>query len=106
MTPSASLTAFTMNQNWSGSSFPTPLNTKNFISLAILNCCGGGGGVSEDGGEDGETSCGVGESVMREIRCLIKLIALLGETFVNSSSLCCEGEIKGLDSNSVLPTYP
>jgi len=51
--------ALTMNQNWSGSSFPTPLNTGNFITLAILNCDGGGGGVGRDGGDGCKTSGGV-----------------------------------------------
>ena len=63
MTPCASHTAFTINQNWSGSSFPTPLNNENFIALAILNCGGGGGGL----GEDGETGGGVGGGGMRGI---------------------------------------
>lgn len=64
VTPHSSYTAFTMNQNWYGSSFPTPLNTGNFIALTILNCGGGRGGVVEDGGEDGETGGGVGGSGM------------------------------------------
>jgi len=70
--------------------------------LTILNCGGGRGGVGEDGGEDGETSGGVDGGGMRGIRCLIKLIALLGETFVSSSSLSRGGEIKGLVANSSL----
>jgi len=91
-----------MNQNWSGSSFPTPLNTDNFIVLAILNCGGGGGGVSEDEDEDGG---GVGGSGMRRICFFIKLIALFGETFASSSSLSHRGEIKGLVSSSALPSF-
>ena len=43
--PCASHTTLTMNHNWSGSSFPTPLNTGILITLAILNYGGGGGGV-------------------------------------------------------------
>ena len=74
-----------MNQNLSGPSFPTPLNTKNFIALAILNCGGGGGGVVKYEDEDGETSGGVGGSGMNGIRCFLKRIALLGETFKSSS---------------------
>lgn len=54
MNPFASHTTFTMNQNWSVSSFPTHFNTNNFISLAILNYGGGWGGVGRDGGEDGK----------------------------------------------------
>jgi len=99
VTPCASHTAFTMNQNWYGSSFPTPLNTGKFITLAILNFGGGGGGVGEDRVEDGETGGGVGGGSMRGIHCLIKLITLLGETFVSSSSLSRRGEIKGLNSS-------
>lgn len=51
MTPCASHTALTMNQNWSGSSFPTPLNIGTLIALAILNYGGGRGGVGGDRGE-------------------------------------------------------
>ena len=51
VTPYDSHTALTMNQNWSRSSFPTPLNTDNFIALAILTHSGGGGGIGKDGGE-------------------------------------------------------
>ena len=54
VTHCASHTALTMNQNCSGSSFPTPLNTGSLIALAMLNCGGGGGGVGENGGEAGE----------------------------------------------------
>lgn len=92
--PYASHTALTTNQNWFGSSFPTPLNTDNLIALAILNYGGGIGGVGGDGGEGGETGGGVGGGGKRGILCLIKLTALLRETFVSSSSLSCEGEIK------------
>ena len=105
VTPCASHTSFTMNQNWFGSSFPTPLNTDNFIVLTILNCGGGGGGVGEEGVEDGETGGGVGGSGMHGIRYLIKLIALLGETFASSSLLSHEGERKGLDFSSALPSF-
>ena len=55
VTPCASHTALTTNQNWSRSSFPTPLNIGSLIALAILNRGGGGGGVGGDGGEGGET---------------------------------------------------
>jgi len=81
------------------------LNTNNFIALAILNYGGSRGTVGEGGGEDGATSGGVGGGGMRRIRCLIKLIMLLGEIFVSSSSLFCEGEIKDLVSNSSLPSF-
>ena len=54
VTPCASHTALTTNKNWSGSSFPTPLNTGSLIALAMLNCGCGGGGVGGDGGEGGE----------------------------------------------------
>jgi len=76
-----------MNQNWSRSSFPTPLNTDNFIALTILNCGGGGGGVGADGGEYGETGGGVGGGGRHVIHYLIILTVFLGETFASSSSL-------------------
>ncbi len=97
--------ALTTNQNWSGSSFPYPLNTGNFIMLATLNCGGGRGGVGGDGGEEGETGGGVSGGGMCKICCLIRLIALLGETFTISSSLYRGGEIKGLVSISTLPSF-
>lgn len=55
-----------------------------------------------DGGEDGETAGDVGGGGKHGINCLIRLTTLLGETFVRSSSLFREGEIKGLVSNSSL----
>ena len=100
--PYASHTALTTNHNWSGSSFPTPLNIGIFIALATLNHGGGGSGGGGDGGEGGEMGGGVGGGGKRGIHCLIKLTALLGETFTSSSSLSSEGEIKGLVSNSSL----
>ena len=105
VTPCASDTALNMNQNWFGSSFPTPLNTGSFIVLAILLRGGGRGGMGEDGGEDGETGGGIGGSGMHKIHYFIKLITLLGETFVSSSLLSCRGEIKGLVSSSALPSF-
>lgn len=105
VTPCASHTSFTTNQNCDKSSFPTPLNTGNFIELAILKRGGGGGYTSEDGGEGGEAGGGVGGGGMREILCLIKLIALLGETFLSSSSSPHGGEIKGLVSSFALPSF-
>ena len=55
-----------------------------------------------DGGEGGETGGGVGGGGKCGSLCLIKLTVLLGETFMSSSSLSREGEIKGLFSNSSL----
>ena len=103
MTHCASHTALTMNQNWSGSSFPTPLNTVSLIALAMLNCGVGGGGVGGDGGEGGEAGGGVGGGGNCRMRCLIKLTALLGETQMRSSSLSREGESKGLFPNPSVP---
>jgi len=105
VTPCASHIALSTNQNWSKSSFPTPLNTGNFITLAILNSCGGGGSVGEDGGEDGETGGGVGGSGLCGIRCFVKLITLLCDTFTSSSLLSYGGEIKGIVSSSMLPFF-
>ena len=64
---------------------------------------GEGGEAGGDGGEGGEAGGGVGGSGNCRTHCLIKLTTLLEETFVISSSLSCEGEIKGLFSNSSLP---
>jgi len=91
-----------MNHNWSGSSFPTPLNTSSLIALAILNCGGGKGGVGGDGDEEDEMGGGVGGGGKHGICYLLGLTVLLGETFTSSSSLSREGEIKGLVSNSSL----
>jgi len=63
--------------------------------LTILLRGGDGGGIGEVEGEDGETSGGVGGGGMHRILCFIRLIELLGETFVSSSSPMCRGEIKG-----------
>ena len=73
--------------------------------LTIFNYGGGEGSVGGDGGNDGETSGGEGGGGMRGIHCLIKLITLLGETFVSSSSLSRQGKIKGLLSISALPSF-
>jgi len=81
------------------------LNTVNFIALAILVRGGRRRGMGEDGGEDGETGGGVSGGGMRRILYLIKLIALLGETFVRSSSFPRGGEIKQLDSSFALPLF-
>ena len=100
MTPCASHIAFTMNQNWYGSSFPTPLNTDNFIALAILNYGGGGDGV-----EDGDIGGGVGGGSIQEILCLFRWIALPIKTFT-SSSLSPQGDgIKGPVSGPLLPLF-
>jgi len=72
------------------------------IALTILNRGGGGGGVGVNGGEGGEVGGDVGGGGNYRIFCLIKLTALLRETFASSSSLSREGEIKGLFSNSSL----
>lgn len=47
MIPWASHTTFATNQNWSGSSFPMPLNIGSFTEFTILNSGGGGSGVDE-----------------------------------------------------------
>ena len=75
------------------------MNIVILIALSILNC---GGGVGGDGGQGGEVGGGVGGGGKCGIHCLIELNALLEETFVSSSSLSREGEIKGLFSNSSL----
>ena len=61
--------------------------------------------MGEDGGEGGETGGGVGGGGMHKILRLIRFIALLGDTFASSSLSLHEGEIEGLVSNSVLPSF-
>lgn len=51
--------AFVMNQNWSKSSVPEPLKTRNFTTFAILNGGRGGGGVGEGVFYEGECGGGV-----------------------------------------------
>ena len=105
MTPCTSHTTFATNQNWYGYSFPTPLNTGDFIALTIMLRGGGEGGMGKDEGEDSENSDGVGGGGMFVILRLIRLIALLDETLRSSSSPPHEGEIKGLIFSSVLPSF-
>lgn len=81
------------------------MNTGSFITLAILLRGGGGGGMGKDRGEDDKTGGGVGGGGMLGILCLIKLIAILGEAFVSSSSPPRGGEIKGLITSSLLPLF-
>lgn len=95
MTPCAYHAAFITNQNWSRSSFPTPMNIGSFIALSILLRDGGEGGMGEDEGEDSESGGGVGGGGIHGILYLIRLITLLGETFMSSSSPPRGGEIKG-----------
>lgn len=103
--PYTSHIALTVNQNWSRSSFHTPLNIRNFIMLAILNYGGGGGCVGEDKSEDSEIGSGVGGSGVQGIRCFIKLMTLIGKTFAISSLLSRRGEIKGIVSSFVLLSF-
>jgi len=81
------------------------MNTGSLITLAMLNCGFGRGGVVEEGGEVGEVADGVSGSDSCGMCCLIKLTALLGETQAHSSSLAHGGEIKGLFPNSSIPSY-
>ena len=78
---------------------------RSCLAESVVITGGGGGGVGEDGGEDGEIGGGVGGDGMHGVRCFIKLIALLGETFASSSLHSCGGEIKGLVSSSMLPSF-
>lgn len=105
VTPCASNTTFTMNQNWFGSLFPTSLNTGNLITLTILKSGNVGGGLGEDVVEYGEISGGVGGSGTHRIHCFFKLIKLLSETFMSYSSLYQKGEIKELISILTLPSF-
>lgn len=65
------------NQNWSGSSFPMPLNAGSLMEFTILDS-GGGGGVGDgvkSGGEDGGSvdgwDKGGGRVAIHENPCLI-----------------------------------
>ena len=84
-------------ENWSGSS-----NTCNFIVFSILSCGSGEVGTGEDGSEGGEGGGGVGGGCMHRILCIIKWIALCGETFSSFSSSPHRGKIKGLFSNPLV----
>ena len=68
----------------------------SLIALAMLNYRFGGGGVVEDGGEEGEVGDGASGGGSCGMRCLIKLTTPLGEARMNSSSLSHAGEIRGL----------
>lgn len=61
--------------------------------------------MSEDGGDGGEMGGGIGECGMHRILCLIKWIAIHGETLASSSSFSDGGEIKGLVSSPALPSF-
>lgn len=106
VTSFTSHTTLTTNQNWFGTSFPTPLNTGNFIFLATLTHGSGGGGTGEGGGEEGEAGGGLGGVGTYGILFLIIWIALRGETFASSSSSPPGGEIKGLVSGPLFPSFP
>jgi len=56
-------------------------------------------------GEGDEAGGSVGGGGMHGILCLIKFITLCGETFASSSSSPCGGEIKGLFSGPLLPSF-
>jgi len=73
--------------------------------LSILNRGGGGGGMDEDGGDGGEAGYGVGGGGIQRILCLIRWIALRGETFMSSSSSPRGGEIRGLFSGPLFPSF-
>lgn len=73
--------------------------------LAILNRGGDGGGTGKDGGDGGKVGAGVGGGGIRGIPCLIKWIVLHRETFASSFSPSCGGEIKGLFSSPLLPSF-
>ena len=73
--------------------------------LAILTCSGSVGGTGEDGGEGDEAGGGVGGGGIRRILCLIRWIALRGETFVSSSSPLRGDKIKGLFLGPLFPSF-
>ena len=71
------------------------LVTSNLIEQGGGIGGGGKGGMGEDGGQDGETSSRVGGGGMHGILCLIRLIALHGDTFASSSSPPAEEKSRG-----------
>ncbi len=73
--------------------------------LAILNRSAARVGTGEDGGDGNEAGGGVGGGGMCGILCLIKWITLHRETFTSSSSSPHRGEIKGLFSGPLLPSF-
>lgn len=73
--------------------------------IAMLTHSGGGGGMGEDGGEGDDAAGTLGGGGMCGIIRLIKWIILCGETFVNSSLSPHRGEIKGLFSGPLLPSF-
>jgi len=75
------------------------------IALTTLLRDGGGGGMGEDGDEYGKTGGGLGAGGMHKILYFIRLITLLGKTFASSASSPRGGEIKGLVSSSMLPSF-
>lgn len=75
----------------------------SLIAFAMLNGGFGGGGVVEDGGEEGEVGDGISVGDNCGMHYLIKLTALIGEAQARSSSLACGGEIKGLFPNPPIP---
>jgi len=68
----------------------------------MLNYWLDGGGVVEDGGEEGEVGDGISGGDNCGMHCIIKLIALLLETQSHSSSLSHQGEFKGLFPNPLI----
>jgi len=78
------------------------LNIGNFTVLAILYH---GGGMGEDGGDVGEDRGGVDGGGIHRCLCLIRWIALCGETFASSSYSPRGDEIKGLFSSPLFPSF-
>jgi len=60
-----------MNQNWSRSSFPKPLNKGNFTIFSILNSGGGGDDTGEVLGDGNEFRGGVGIGGIHGNPCII-----------------------------------
>ena len=80
-----------------------PLNMSNLIALAIPTLSGGGGGVGEDGFDEGEVGDGVDGSGISGMCYLINQNAHLRENPTSSSSLSCDVLILSLHSFSLIP---
>ena len=94
-----------MNQNWSKSSFPKPLNKRNFTVFSILNHDGDGGGTGEVFGDGGEDGGGVGRGGICGNPYLINCTPLCDKTFDIASSSTHGGEIRGLYSRPLFRLF-
>lgn len=101
VTPCASHTTLTMNQNRLDF-VPYSFEYRYLDRICHAKLLDWWRWWGEDGGEGGDASGGVSGNDHCRICCLIKLIVLLGESQVHSSSLTRKGKIKGLFPNPLI----